>query len=122
MEKLNIYQKILLIMKDVDYVQKEKKKVNGQYTFVSHDTVASVIHPQLVKHGVMVVPTVIKWEQDGNRTSAVMAVDFVNADDPSDRFSVQSFGFGVDTGDKGPGKSMSQKLMFKIEFCSKKFL
>ena len=46
----NIYQRIVAVMREVDYIQKSDKKVNNRYRFVSHDQVAATIHPALVKH------------------------------------------------------------------------
>lgn len=111
---LNIYQKIKCIMSEVDYIQKGNKTVNGQYRFVSHDQVTSKIHPLLVKYGVLVIPSVQNITQDNNRTSVMLQVVFVNADDPKDNFLVQFPGYGVDSGDKGPGKAISYAFKYAI--------
>lgn len=118
-KKMNIHQRINAIMAAVSYVSKENKKVNNQYTFVSHDAVTAAIQPELVKHGVVVEPTVIKHEQDGNRTCVDIKVDFVNMDEPTDRISLTFFGYGVDQQDKGPGKAFSyaKKYAFLQLFC-----
>lgn len=58
-KEMNIYQRINAIMDKVSYVQKENKKVNNQYTFVSHDAVTSAIQPFLVEFGVVAVPSVV---------------------------------------------------------------
>ncbi len=115
----NIYQRILDIMSEVSYIQKEDKKVAGQYRYVSHDAVASIIHPQLVKHGVVVIPTVKEMMQDGNRTSVCLLVTFINADAPEESFVVESYGYGIDTADKGPGKSVSYAYKYALlkTFC-----
>ncbi len=116
---LNIYQRILKIMEDVSYIQKGAKKVNGQYSFVSHDQVSAAIQPLLTKHGVMVLPTVSSHEQVGNRTEVTLEVVFINADDPSDRFGTTSIGYGVDNSDKGPGKGVSYAYKYALlkTFC-----
>ena len=114
----NIYQRILGIMADLHYIQKGDKMVNGQYKYVSHDQVTAAIHPMLVKHGIVTLPTVKDKRQEGNRTEVDLLVYFVNVDDPTDQFSVLSFGYGVDSGDKGPGKAIS--YAFKMA-CLKTF-
>lgn len=116
---LNIYQKIVAVMRDIDCIQKSDKKVNGQYTFVSHDQVTSALHPVLVKHGIVVVPTVETCVQVGNRTEVTLNVSFVNADVPVDRFSVVSIGYGIDQADKGPGKAVSYAYKYALlkTFC-----
>tara|TARA_R100000995_G_C3470986_1_gene118324 strand:- start:608 stop:1213 length:606 start_codon:yes stop_codon:yes gene_type:complete len=104
---LNIYQRINKIMEELSYVQKEDKKVNGQYTFVSHDAVAAKVHPLLVEHGVVIIPTVEKHFIEGNRTTAIVKFSFINIDEPTDRFESYSVGFGIDNQDKGIGKAVS---------------
>lgn len=114
METPNIYQRILAVMAQISYVQKEDKKVNNQYTFVSHDAVSKALHPLLVEHGICTVPRVTQWCQDGNRTEVDMEVDFVNADKPEEKITVPCFGFGIDPQDKGPGKAMSYAAKYAM--------
>ena len=113
-ETLNIYQRILAVMDEVAYVQKEETKVNNQYTFVSHDAVSAVLHPVLVENGIVVIPSVHEWKQDGNRTEATVTVRFVNADKPDDFVEIQAFGFGIDGQDKGPGKAVSYATKYAM--------
>jgi hypothetical protein len=115
----NIYQRILGVMEDVKYIQKGEKTVNGQYRFVSHDQVTSAIHDALVKHGIVALPTVSKYVQDGNRTMVDLNVKFVNAEKPDDFISTDFFGYGIDTSDKGPGKAVSYAFKYAIlkTFC-----
>jgi len=133
--KLNIHQRINAIMKDLSYIQKEKEKVNNQYTFVSHDAVTMAVQPKLVEHGVVVIPSVISHDQEWTQyddtyngqtkikwrgfTSVDINVSFVNIDDPEDKFDVQFFGYGIDEQDKGPGKAFSyaKKYAFLQVFC-----
>jgi len=106
-EELNIHQRINAVMKKLDYVQKENKKVNNQYTFVSHDAVTAAVRVHLVDEGIVVIPSVTNHIQDGNRTEVDLQVDFVNIDKPEDKVSINVFGYGVDQQDKGPGKAFS---------------
>jgi hypothetical protein len=48
----NIYHRMLDVMAEVSYIQKEDKKVNDQYKFVSHDAVAAKVREALIKHQV----------------------------------------------------------------------
>lgn len=107
---LNIHQRMLAVMGDVERVEKEDKLVNQQYRYVSHDTVTKALHGPCAKHGILVSTSVHKWEQDGNRTSATIEVMFINVDNPLDFISVIGFGFGIDKQDKGPGKAVSYAL------------
>jgi hypothetical protein len=116
---LNIYQRIHAVMKDVDYIKKGDKKVNGQYNFVSHDQVSAKLHPYLVKHGIVVIPSVDHIHQEGNRTEVKIGVVFKNIDDPADCFITQYPGYGIDSGDKGPGKAISYAFKYALlkVFC-----
>lgn len=119
MNPLNIYQRMNLVMKDLKYIQKGEKKVNNQYNYVSHDAVSSALHDPLTKNGIAVIPSVIEMVQDGNRTTAKVEVSFVNIDDPKDRVSVLYVGYGIDAGDKGPGKAISYACKYALlkTFC-----
>ena len=115
----NLYQRMLAIMADVRYIQKSDKKVNNQYSFVTHDSVTKALHDPLVTHGVLVIPTVREMRQDGNRTVAVVDVTFVNVDSPDQTLQVTYTGYGIDTQDKGPGKAVSYAVKYALlkVFC-----
>lgn len=122
MTEVNIYKRIVAIMGDLSYIQKGKKEVSmgpQLYRFVSHDQVASAVHPLLVKHGVAVIPTVEEIKQDTNRTSVKLAVAFVNTDNPNDHIITHHYGYGIDGGDKGPGKAISYAYKYALlkTFC-----
>lgn len=116
---MNIYQRLHAVMKDVSYVQKESKKVNNQYTFVSHDAVTARVRTALVTHGVVAITRVLNHSQDGNRTNVDIEVDFVNIEEPEEKVTVPCFGYGIDQQDKGPGKGISYavKYAFLKTFC-----
>ena len=115
----NIFQRINAIMKEVKYVQKSDKKVNNQYSFVSHDAVSSALQPHLVEHGVVIVPSVTNLIEEGNRTTVQMCISFVNIDNPSDMISITSYGYGIDSQDKGIGKAVSYATKYAMlkMFC-----
>lgn len=110
----NIYQRIHAVMQRVDYVQKEAKKQGMQYSFVSHDSVTAAIRPHLVDEGVIYFPQNLEYTQDGNRTAVTMDLHFVSIDDEKDRLIVPSFGFGIDSQDKGPGKAVSYAIKYAL--------
>lgn len=113
-ETKNIQQRLNAIMRDAPKIQKEDKRVNNQYTFVSHDSVTNTIKPLLVKHGVNAYIS----EQDilinGNKVELDLKVRFTNIDNPSDFVEVPSFGFGIDNQDKGPGKAISYAYKYAL--------
>lgn len=112
----NIHQRLHAVMKEVDYVQKDKKIDAGTrgYMVVTHDAVTSKVRPVLVKHGVMYYPQNLKHCQDGNRTEVSLDVVFVNVNDPQDKVAVPTFGYGIDQGDKGPGKAVSYAVKYAL--------
>lgn len=116
---LNLKQRMLGVMKDVEYIAKGDKTVNGQYRFVSHDAVVGKLHKYLVKHGILVVPDVESSEQDGDRTKVILRVHFSNVDDPGDTYVMRMLGYGIDKGDKGPGKAVSYAFKYALlkAFC-----
>lgn len=113
-EKMTILQKLHAIMADLDYIQKGDARVNNQYRFVSHDQVTEKIHPLLVKHRVLALPSVISHRQEGNRTEVDLRVGFINVDDAKDCVYIDFFGYGVDPGDKGPGKAISYAFKYAV--------
>ncbi len=110
----NIHQRMLAVMKEISYVQKEDKLVNGSYRFVSHDAVMAAVRKPMLDNGVVVIPTVSKWAVNENRVEAQVNVQFVNADEPSDSYSVAALGFGIDRQDKGPGKAFSYACKYAL--------
>ena len=115
----NVYQRLHAVMKDVKYIQKGQQRVNNQYRFVSHDAVVGALHPVLVKHGLVVVPSIQEITQTDNRTMVKLYVGFVNVDDPKDMVAVISAGYGIDSGDKGIGKAVSYAYKYALlkTFC-----
>jgi hypothetical protein len=100
-------------MGEVDYVQKERKQ-GMNYSIVSHDAVTAKVRPLLHKHGVIYYPRGLTVSQNGNRTEAVFTVRFENIDDRTDYIDVETFGYGVDPQDKGPGKAMSYGVKYAL--------
>lgn len=108
----NIYQRLHAVMQGLSFIQKEDKKVNNQYTFVSHDAVTAAVRGRFVEQGIVSIPQNLKVKQDGNRTEVTLDMAFVNIDKPDDRILVPSFGYGIDQQDKGPGKAMSYAVKY----------
>jgi hypothetical protein len=109
----NIAQRIAAVMGEVDYVQKEKKQ-GMNYSIVSHDAVTAKVRPLLHKHGIVYYPRALTVSQNGNRTEAVFTVRFENIDNREDYIDVETFGYGVDPQDKGPGKAMSYGVKYAL--------
>lgn len=110
---MNLHQRIAKAMEKVTYVQKDKKQ-GMRYSIVSHDVVTAKVRPALLEAGVIYYPVDVKHEQVGNRTQCAMTLCFANIDEPSDNILVQSFGYGIDEQDKGPGKAMSYAVKYAL--------
>lgn len=109
----NIHQRIAAVMASVTYIQKEKKK-EMNYSIVSHDAVTAKVRPALLDNGIVYYPVRCEHSHNGNRAECSMTVRFANIDEPADFIDVQSFGYGVDTQDKGPGKAMSYAVKYAL--------
>lgn len=111
----NIHERLLDVMKEVDYVQKDKKiDQGGGYKVVTHDAVTAKVRPVLVKNGILYYPQNLKHVQNGNRTEVTLDIVFVDARNPKDFIAVPTFGYGIDSQDKGPGKSVSYAVKMAL--------
>jgi len=112
-EAKNLHQRLAAVMAVVTYVQKEKKK-EMNYSIVSHDAVTAKVRPALLEHGVIYYPIRCEHSHNGNRAECSLTMRFANVDDPADHIDVQTFGYGVDGQDKGPGKAMSYAVKYAL--------
>ena len=123
MATLNIYQRINEVRKAIGYVQKDKSVSTGggSYKAVTHDAVTGMVREALIKHGVVIVPSVVSSifhpkEPDAKQRlyEATFQVEFVNIDEPTDRIVTQQNAHALDNGDKAPGKAMSYATKYAI--------
>ena len=123
MTTMNIYQRINEVRKAIGYVQKDKavSTGGGSYKAVTHDAVTGMVREALIKHGVVIVTSVVSAvfhpkEPDAKQRlyEATYQVEFVNIDDPSDRISTQQNAHALDNGDKAPGKAQSYATKYAI--------
>ena len=112
----NIYERLHAVMEEVTYIQKthEIKMSGGGYKVTTHDAVTAKVRPVLVKHRVLYIPQKLQHVQNGNRTEVTLDIVFVNVDDPADRLAVPTLGYGIDSGDKGPGKAVSYAVKYAL--------
>lgn len=112
-ETLNVHQRLAKVMQSVAYIQKEHKQ-GMQYSIVSHDKVTAKVRPALLEAGIVYYPVRCDHTHNGNRAECSMTVRFVNVDEPNDFFDVPTFGYGIDSQDKGPGKAMSYAVKYAL--------
>ena len=113
---LNVYQKINRIMQEVSYIHKDAKITlqRGSYKGVRYDVLIGKIRQYFCDEGVIVVPSIFGTEVEGNRTKMKVMTLFINADDPEDRFSIDTYSHSDDNTDKGPGKAYTYAVKMAL--------
>jgi len=111
---MNIYEKILAIMQDVQYLAKDDHVKFGStdYKALSEEKVTSIMRDELIKNKLVVFPIA----QDANRTGNITHVDtkyrMVNVENPDEFIEIVSCGDGADSQDKGSGKAMTYAFKY----------
>ena len=131
--KMNIYQRINAVMKEVDYIKKDTRVRGGgqDYSAASYDQVVSAVRASMVKNGIAIEPNQVKGEflvlRDVNATpqpikmglySGWYDISLVNIDDPTDRTTSRVEAHATDNGDKAPGKALTYAVK---QFVVKRF-
>lgn len=131
-EGLNIYQRMLAITADMQTVAKNLlvPAGGGKYRAVSETDVLNAVKPLEIRHGVYSYPVerrtisvdVLEVEERRKdydtkqyevikKTQFVYRIEtryrFVNVDFPDEYIDVVSYGDGIDSADKAPGKAMT---------------
>lgn len=113
--KLNLYQRINEVMKDIDYLQKDDaiKFASTNYKAISEEKVTSTVRASLIKNGLVILPVEQEHKRDGTLTTVDTKYKIV------DIFSGQSeilasSGTGVDSQDKGVGKAMTYSYKYLL--------
>ncbi|MGE4321200.1 MAG: ERF family protein [Acholeplasmataceae bacterium] len=118
-KELNIYQKLSKITEELGFVKKNLnvKLPNGTYKAVGEVDVLEAVKPLETKYGVYSYPFKREISVDketttkSGTTNQYIRVDttyrFINVDKPQEFIDIQTYGDGVDSGDKAPGKAMT---------------
>ena len=126
-KKLNIYEKMSAITNELGVVAKNLNVDMGKgksYKAVQEKDILDAVKPLEDKYRVYSYPTdsnitdrdvlVKESEYNGNitRTNTLFmrlerVYRFINIDNPTDYMDIKSYGDGLDTGDKAPGKAMT---------------
>lgn len=90
---MNIFQRMNAVMADVTGVDKEKYNKPNNYKYQGHDAITAALRGAYVKHGIVRTATVATYERmQGGHLCLGVDVSWINIDDPSDRFTVRSYG------------------------------
>lgn len=118
--KLNLYQKIHAVMKDISYLRKDDKVEFGKtkYKAISEEKVTTTVRQSLIKYGLVVLPVKQTSKKEGNITSTDTTYKIIDIDTGEFELLASS-GEGADTQDKGVGKAMtySYKYLFLRSFA-----
>jgi len=128
----NLQMKMINIMARVNSVFKGATVSTGKnskaYKAVSHDDVAALIHPELVKEKIWCKVNVDNCELVRNEREMKdaegtyfkvdylarvwLTVSFVNAENPTEREECKSFAYAIDNSDKAVGKAVSMATKY----------
>lgn len=113
--KLNLYQKIHAVMKDVEYLKKDDQIKFGStsYKAISEEKVTSTIRKALVEHGLVIMPVEQEHKKEGNLSTVNTKYKIVDIDSGQFEIIVSS-GTGADTQDKGVGKAMTYSYKYLL--------
>lgn len=122
---MNIYQRLNEVRKAVDYVQKAKRVGEGGYLAVTHDAVTALTREHFIKHGVVIVPSIVSSAVQPTGTTTAKGVPFIryeakyrftvaNVEKPDDCFSLDMESHAIDQGDKAPGKALSYAKKYVV--------
>jgi len=108
-----IEQKILNIMRKVEYLAKDDKVEfgNTKYKALSEEKVTSILRKAMVEENVIVYPVEMSETREDNITHVHVKYRFVDTED-STFIEVVSCGDGHDTQDKGAGKAMTYAFKY----------
>ena len=125
MSDKNIFQRISAITAELGTIAKDMTVGEGEkaYSATSEATVLAAVKPLEEKYGVFsyaasrsleqqIVEKTYVWNGEPRTLRLVLATvtetyRFVNVDKPDDFMETVSFGSGLDSGDKAPGKAMT---------------
>ena len=105
---MNIYQKMLEVMKGVSYLSKDDKVEfkNTKYKAISEEKVTSTVREKLIEQGLVIFPVAQAHRREGILSIVDVTYRIVNTENPDEHIDVVSSGSGADTQDKGVGNRM----------------
>lgn len=129
-QKMNIYQKIQAVSNDIKNIEKNMTVGKGAYAYKAVQDIDVTLEAKRAetKYGLVSIPVrqelvrsdIVKTMKD-NGSEGVQYVDIVkmtlrivNLEDPTEFVEVESFGRGLDPGDKGFGKASTYARKYAI--------
>lgn len=117
----NLSQRILAVMKDIQYLQKDDAIGSGTYAYkaISIEKVMEVVRGSMIEHGLVLMPvaqqhSLVDYSRPGRNGDSIVSLTtvdvqyrIVNTDNQEDFMLLASSGTGTDPQDKGVGKAMT---------------
>lgn len=122
----NLWQRISAIMRDVEYLRKDKAVSTGgagSYQALSEETVTKNVREALVRHGLVILPIEQEHRLDdlnrgGGKIVSLTTVNvrykIVNIDNPAEFEYLVGSGTGTDSQDKGVGKAQTYAYKYML--------
>lgn len=108
-----IHEKIMNIMKKVEYLAKDDKVEfgNTKYKALSEEKVTNIMRKAMLEENIVVYPIEMTESRDGNITHVHVKYKMVDTTDNTS-IEVVSCGDGYDSQDKGSGKAMTYAFKY----------
>lgn len=125
-ETFNLYQKISLVMKDIQYLQKDDRVSTGgnnSYKAMSEEKVTQTVRESLIAHGLVILPVHQEHRREEMRDKENVLKSYISivdtqykiVDIDTGQFELlASSGTGADTQDKGVGKAMTYSYKYML--------
>lgn len=114
-DKSSLAVRMYNVMKNAKSVTKETARGGVPYKIVTHNEVNNTIKAEMIKQGIIAIPSVSNHTREGNFTMVSIDMKFMNIDNPEDCYTAQGFvGYGVDPSDKGIGKAISYATKYAL--------
>lgn len=122
----NLYQRIMSVMSDIEYLQKDKAVSTGgagSYQALSEEKVTENVRQSLIRHGLVILPIEQEHRLDdlnrgGGKIVSLTTVNtkykIINTDNPSEFEILASSGTGTDSQDKGVGKAQTYAYKYML--------
>lgn len=126
---MSVAKKMVQVMENVGYLQKDKKVEfgNTRYGYLSEEKLTSTLHEQLVKVGLIMYPLKVETIQERTITTksgetnviTIKAIYRIQDSEDDSFIDVETFGEGADAADKRMSKAMASafKYMQRQSFC-----
>lgn len=113
---MNIYEKIVSVMKDIEYLSKDDTVAfgNTKYKAISEEKVTSTVRKSMIEYGLAAYPIKQDHKREGTLSTVDVTYRIVNAENPEEYIDVVSSGTGSDTQDKGVGKAMTYAYKYML--------